>query len=137
MQSVQCPTQSAGHQMKKAHTQITEEHIQRTVKEFLEWDDWRSLRTEHAIERDKNGKVKRKVGELGMPDYLFIRYRPWEIDSAQVIWIEFKSPGEKPTQEQLKWHKAERDRGALVLVVDDIDAFVQWYKQSGLQRRKR
>jgi hypothetical protein len=54
---------------------------------------------------------------------------------AEVLWIEFKRPGEKPRGDQQLWHAAERERGALVMVVDDIDAFLGWYAGSGLQRR--
>jgi hypothetical protein len=86
------------------------------------------------------------VGEPGMPDYLYIRYawigcnksgqfEGWHREDAQVLWIEFKKPGEKPRPDQLAWHEAERARGALVLVVNDIDAFRVWYRDSGLKRR--
>jgi hypothetical protein len=88
------------------------------------------------------------VGEPGMPDRLFIRYNdiafadqcvPDGLDKACgdiVLWIEFKKPGEKPRLDQLEWHEAERARGAMVLVVSDIDDFMRnWYPKSGLQRR--
>jgi hypothetical protein len=93
------------------------------------------------------------VGEPGMPDRLFLRYeefnlippseeppRDWTLDAvtslSQVLWIEFKKPGERPRPDQTAWHEAERARGALVLVVSDIDDFrLNWYPKSGLQRR--
>jgi hypothetical protein len=88
----------------------------------------------------------RAVGEVGQPDYLFIRYDPekqipasWQkgVDCsyAQVLWIEFKAPGKKADAHQLDWHTAERARGALVIVVENIDGFIAWYKSSGLARR--
>jgi hypothetical protein len=86
-----------------------------------------------------------------MPDRLFIRYLNAADPGTQlkhaaagriynplgdVMWIEFKKPGEKPRLDQLEWHEAERARGALVLVVSDIDDFMRnWYPKSGLQRR--
>lgn len=114
---------------------LRESHIQQTVTEFLEWDGWRPIRTEHAIERDEDGGFKRRVGEVGMPDYLFVRYDTHISTSwAQVLWIEFKRPGERPRWDQEVWHVTERLRGALVLVVDSIDDFRAWYAASGLQR---
>jgi hypothetical protein len=97
------------------------------------------------------------VGETGMPDYQFVRYLAGaeiivEPDSggkirailkapaSEVLWIEFKRPGEKPRADQLAWHERERARGALVMVVGDSTGdwwgeFKEWYKTSGLQRR--
>jgi len=124
---------------------VTEAHVQQTVTEFLELDGWRSIRTDPVSDRARG----KGFGELGMPDYLYIRYAvyretglPASLDDPptarlwnQLLWIEYKRPGAKPTAHQIAWHKAERARGALVLVVDDIDAFRKWYAESGLKRR--
>ena len=120
---------------------LTEAHVQQTCTEFLISDGWHAIRTELTVQKER-GRV---VGEVGMPDHLYIRYydalsdrSEWPAHlatSAQVLWIEFKRPGRHPTKQQFAWHKAERARGALVLVVDDIDGFMAWYKASGLQRR--
>ena len=82
------------------------------------------------------------VGENGMPDRLFIRYQfnndgllQYERTYAEVLWIEFKRRGARPRPQQLAWLTAERARGALVRVVDDIDTFRAWYADSGLKRR--
>lgn len=131
-----------------ADPRLTEAHIQRTVKEFLEADGWRAIRTEHALERTKEGKIRRKVGEVGMPDFMFVRYellsrqlgnwpRACYEAACEVAWVEFKRPGKKPTPAQLAWHEAERARGALVIVVDSIERGIAWYKASGLARKVR
>jgi hypothetical protein len=101
---------------------------------------WRVIRSYVA-----NHTHKERFGEPAMPDKLFIRYgtqSPTQPDSgpgfrwAEVMWIEFKKPGERPRPDQIAWHEAERSRGALVKVVDDIDDFMLvWYPKSGLQRR--
>jgi hypothetical protein len=129
---------------KDGRSLLTEAHVQQTVTELLELDGWRAFRTEHAIERNDKGRFKRRVGEVGMPDYLYVRYGPTGntpkdcVERAmytQALWIEFKRPGEKPRPDQNLWHHKERDRGALVLMVDDIDEFRKWYAASGLKRR--
>jgi hypothetical protein len=107
---------------------------------------WRVIRSYVA-----NHTHKERFGEAGMPDKLFLRYLNDGDPSAQlkyaaagriydpqadVMWIEFKKPGERPRPEQVAWHEAERRRGGLVKVVDDIDDFMLvWYPKSGLQRR--
>lgn len=140
---------------KDARSLLTEAHIQQTVTESLQRDGWRAFRTEHAIERNERGGFKRRVGEVGMPDYLYIRHDHPNVAlaldlfpnmteaeirlEAQVLWIEFKKPGEEPTPQQLAWHTAERERGTMVLVVGDLptwwEDFRAWYAASGLKRR--
>lgn len=124
---------------------LKERHIQETITQFLQLDGWRAFRTELTVQRER-GRV---VGERGQPDYLYVRYGIRVVGflydpvvyaikppGAEVLWIEFKRRGENPRPDQLAWHEAERKRGALVLVVDDIDYFIkEWYPSSGLQRR--
>lgn len=89
------------------------------------------------------------VGEPAMPDRIFIRYRHQPSDgdivdeylhrgTADVVWIEFKRPGQKPRADQIAWHQAERERGGMVYVVGETDdwwdIFRAWYAASGLQR---
>lgn len=141
--ALRAPSKPRQHRQARGHEiGLKESHIQQTVTEFLQLEGWRAFRTELTVQRER-GRV---VGERGQPDYLYIRYlftvedtvpayAGWEHEDAQVLWIEFKRPGEKPRPDQLAWHASERARGALVLVVDDIDAFIAWYKASGLQGR--
>ena len=129
------------HTQRQKEIGTTEAHVQQTVTQFLELDGWRAIRTDPVSDRSRG----KGFGEIGMPDYLYVRYEPdsrtataaslGAIAFAEVMWIEFKAPGKAAAGHQIAWHAAERDRGALVLVVDDIDSFRQWYAQSGLQRR--
>ena len=122
---------------------ITEAQVERAVKDLLEADGWRSLKTNPVSNKARGAGF----GEIGMADMLFIRYQCVVIlndtnevidvePSCQVIWIEFKAPGKLPSPHQLTWHTRERARGALVLVVDDVDDFREWYKTSGLMRHQ-
>lgn len=109
-----------GSRQVKKRSSITEAHVQQAVVEFLQLDGWRAFRTELTVQRER-GRV---VGERGQPDYLFIRYRgfvggskfsslasPPSQTCADVVWIEFKRPGETPGKHQLAWHEAERSSG--------------------------
>jgi len=122
---------------------LKEADIQRAVSDLLAADGWRVFRMELTVQLEY-GRV---VGERGMPDCLYIRYMSG-VDAcmcgcsahcvcAQVLWVEFKTPTTKPTECQRAWHMAEVDRGALVLIVDGIDAFRKWYSDSGLARNVR
>lgn len=77
------------------------------------------------------GLLARKMNGLGFrdwPDRLFIpvkiataRKSVWQ---SQVLWVEFKKPGEVPTPSQERMHKDLRSRGQRVVVIDDYDLFV-------------
>jgi hypothetical protein len=115
---------------------IPEKNVQETVRDFMELDGWRAIRTDPVSDRARG----KGFGEVGMPDYLFIRYgaNPMAMlpaSVAEVLWIEFKRKSKLPTVTQMQWHITEINRGALVKVVDDIDDYILWYKDSGLCRR--
>lgn len=120
-----------------------EADIERTCSDLLALDGWRPLKTDPVSDRERG----KGFGELGMADRLYLRYaapvqpiQPLTMAaSAQVMWIEWKRPGEKLKPHQVAWHIAERARGALTLRagVDfeaTVDGFIAWYRRSGLNR---
>ena len=93
-----------------------------------------------------------------MADDLYIRYEYFTLKGdplgpdynrlapqAEVLWIEWKRPGQTAKPHQKAWHAAERARGALVWVAEDtwvtpkdgdpIAAFQAHYRGSGLMRK--
>jgi hypothetical protein len=119
----------------------SEADLERTCTQVLEMDGWRSLKT-NPVSRRAHGKG---FGELGMADYLYIRYETppgtRRRGCAEVCWIEWKRPGTEAHPHQLDWQAAERNRGALVVLADvdfeaTIDGFCAWYEASGLKRSR-
>ncbi len=123
--------------------------IERECTSLLEQDGWRSLRTDPVSDRGRG----KGFGEVGMADHLYFRWpestpkfdpsmdKPLWAAPCQVMWIEFKSAKGKPAKHQIEWHTKERARGALTLIagVDfaaSVEGFNEWYRHSGLQRRK-
>jgi hypothetical protein len=129
---------------------LLEKHIEQTIREFLEWDDWRVFHFEQNFSERK----RKTVGEGGMPDLLCIRYGRGTLgvptDGSSdvvmwlgdvVMWLELKAPKGRVAARQKLWHEAERKRGALTLIAGEdfpatIEGFEQWYRLSGLMRRK-
>lgn len=114
---------------------LSEKHIARTCREFMELDGWRAVGME-PISRREWGKG---TGEIGQPDCLFLRYS-WGV-GAEVIWVEFKSKGGKVGINQSAWHARERQRGGIVWVATQdfdptIESFQALYRRSGFMRRK-
>lgn len=121
-----------------AEVKLLEKHIEQACTQLLEWDGWRSFKMEQNFSERK----MKRTGEAGMPDRLYIRYSycaallvPYRQAISEVLFVEYKLSGQNPRLDQLAWHEAERRRGALVLVVDSIESFREWYSASGLQRR--
>jgi hypothetical protein len=116
--------------------QVKEIDVQCAVVDMLSADGWRAIRTDPVSNKARGTGF----GEISMPDFLFLRY--WRMDNlhndtrpiGEMFWIEFKAPGKVPNLAQLKWHGNERNLGALVLVVDNVDDFREFYKTSGLMR---
>lgn len=121
--------------------------IEAECTKILEEDDWRALRTDPVSDRIRG----KGFGELGMADHLYMRYDPMDTGGtplapspadrsyAQILWIEFKRPGEKAQKHQAAWHIRERARGALTLIAGEdfeatVDGFRKWYAASGLRR---
>jgi len=116
----------------------SEAMIQAECTKLMQEDGWRPLRTDPVSDRSKG----KGFGEVGMADYLYIRYWAWSSASkwqADLLWIEYKAPKGEPQKHQTEWHTKERSRGALTLIagVDfpaSVAGFTEWYKASGLNR---
>ena len=127
-----------------------EAEVEAGITAFLAQDGWRGLKTDPVSDKSRG----KGFGELGMADYLYIRYNPTSVAfgdpgeahlraEAEVLWIEHKRPhGSRIAQNQHDWHKIERARGALTLKAGEdftptVEAFREWYAASGLTRRPR
>ena len=93
---------------------MKEADITRTVRQFLEYRGWSAVRINAG-----------PFGKRGVPDYVFLHY-----GRRLIVWIEFKGPNGRLSDEQSAWIMAERRRGATVLVVNDIDVFIAWYERN-------
>ena len=126
---------------------LLEIDLAKACTDLLALDGWRALKTD-PVSRRAWGKG---FGELGMADYLYIRYasrhrwlgkeRQDHLAYSETMWIEWKTPKGRAAPHQHAWREAERARGALALIAGiDFDAslegFVCWYQKSGLQRRE-
>lgn len=120
-----------------------------TVKPLLKFmaaRGWRAIRHESGFVPGAGS-----YGEKGMPDYQFIRYLKNGV--ACVLWIEAKPPGFRPRCNckpaernpetgrmrkahecrscgQKRWAETERRRGAVVLTVEDVEVFKEWYSKA-------
>ncbi len=136
---------------------MLESEIEAECTKLLEEDGWRALRTDPVSDRSRG----KGFGEPGMADHLYIRYAyskpipqmilnvmdPAKFNArarataSEVMWIEFKRPGEKAKKHQQEWHAKERSRGACTLIAGQdfpatLEGFRAWYQNSGLKRSR-
>lgn len=115
-----------------------EDSIEKAIVQAMVLDGWRPFKMEENFSERK----KKKTGEPGMCDHLFIRYiprdgpcnlncpacdapfvfRPHDFGKTEVLWWEFKASKkvrkrkEFLSKDQVAWVAAERARGALIWV---------------------
>lgn len=119
-------------------TERSEFSVQEECVKFMQEDGWRALRTDPVSDRTKG----KGFGELGMPDYLFMRPDLLQQGRYSVVWVEFKSRLGKLMKHQLEWHNKERARGFTTWIAGQdfgptVDGFRAHYSTSGLMRRAR
>jgi hypothetical protein len=131
---------------------LSESDIERACTDILKLDGWRALKTNPTSDRARG----KGFGEIGMADYLYIRYGGvvwsgaftadgWQLPflGRDVMWIEWKCPRGKLSIRQTAWHLAERACGGLTLIAGidfpaTIEGFREWYvTQSGFNRSIR
>jgi len=121
---------------------VQEKHLQKAGEDILQLDGWRIFR----IEQNFSERKVKCVGEAGAPDGLYIRYNTGvtpraKSQDAQVMFIEWKAPGGTPSTSQRAWIAQETARGGLVLLAGadfpcSVEGFLEYYRASGLMRRK-
>ena len=102
-----------------------EKVAQKQIMEYLTLRGW-------VVERMNSGKIPAKYGtktryislhRTGTPDIQALKKSP--NGYTQVLYVEVKRPGEKPSEEQLAMHDVLRDKaGARVIVAtswEDVD----------------
>ena len=101
---------------------LAEREVTRQVKDFMLYRGWRAVRMQRTVIAGAF-----QSGEPGIPDYLFLRYVSQAKAHVLAIWIEFKGPTGRVSEQQQIWHCDERLKGALVWVVDDFEWFAAEY----------
>jgi hypothetical protein len=111
-----------------SQNKILEKQVTSDVKKYLMLRGWRPLRMQRTVLPGQFSTC-----EPGTPDILFLRYDTTALHSpgwGQMLWIEFKSPAGHLGPKQVEWIDKEKARGAIVLVVDDLDEFVAYYEKA-------
>ncbi len=125
--------------------QLSEEHVTKQVKDFLEWRGWRAIRFQRTMVQLPGGGAF-STGEPGQADWQFVRYIESESvpGAAVVLWVEMKATGKRAycicatkrthqrctACDQISWKARERKRGAVVWTIDSLDVFMREYNRT-------
>lgn len=118
---------------KAGRLKLSEADVVRQVCDFLQARGWRIFRTGYGEIRTME-RIVDTVGEIGMPDFLAVRYKTGCY--CELIWMEFKRPkskgdtGGRLRKSQVSWIALERALGATVVVVDSLVDFMGWYRRN-------
>ena len=98
------------------------------MKDAFDVSDWKDS-PKHLLESDIENPSKKKARAAGWwvrkfkapkmssePDDIFAK-------NGRVFFVEFKAPGKKATEKQLKAHKEMREAGLTVYVCDNLELF--------------
>ena len=135
--------------MSQGHKNPEKILVTKKVRDFLEERRWRAIRHESGYVPGAGS-----FGEPGMADWQFVYYLGGKNGFSVVMWLEMKAPptprnkmrcnckpavrsadGKKQLErahkcrmhQQADWQAAERERGALVMQVDNPEEFAAWY----------
>ena len=107
---------------------ILEKAVTASVTQYLKLRGWRPLRMQRTVLPGQFSTC-----EPGTADVLYIRYDTEALHppgSGRILWVEFKSPSGHLGPKQEEWIAREKSRGAIVLVVDDLQEFVRYYERT-------
>jgi len=67
----------------------------------------------------------------GTPDrYFLLPLKIGDLVFAVTCYVEVKTRGKKPTPEQLARHQELRESGAIVIIADSLDSFIEQFKEA-------
>lgn len=116
---------------------LLERDVSKAIKEFMQLRGWRPLRMQSGTFTNPQFSSFR-VGEPGMPDYLFLYYL--QDSECVALWVEMKRPGDSGkcrcadgklcrVCRQTKWRVDELLRGAVVVQARSLEEFAGWYEK--------
>lgn len=115
---------------------ITENAVENAIIRFMQSLGWRASRNHVGLFQRMNGSGKIKVGTEGFPDWTFIR-KTTSRGANQLMHVEVKAPGKKPTPKQFEVMASLNHIGELSVWADSLDAFKAVYFQNFIEDLER
>lgn len=110
-----------------------EQTISKSIRSFLDarriYNDRLNAGQVQVLKQFKNkdGSIKTfntwlKLCKKGTPDLYFLM-------AGRIYFVECKMRGKKPTEDQLERHAELRRAGAVIIVADSIDSFIEQFNE--------
>ena len=109
--------------------ELTEAQVTRQICDFLRARHWRLTRNHVGRFRTPDGKRWIKSGEKGEADWTATRPLPkgGHVGACQLIYVELKAPGKRPTVIQETWLACRKQEGYKTGWWDSLTSFEEWY----------
>lgn len=113
---------------RRGRLMLSERDVQQQISDWMQLHGWREFATGYG-EIKRGDRLVATVGEVGMPDRLFVRYKA--AGYCELAWVELKRPegvghrGGRLRKAQKDWIRDETLRGAVVLVIDSLDELIE------------
>lgn len=110
-----------------AMPKLSEAAVTRQICDFLRARHWRMTRNQVGRLRSPDGKRWITVGEVGHADWTAVRPRGQRRGDCQLIYVEMKAPGKRPSAAQETWLWCRRQESYLAGWWDSLESFAAWY----------
>lgn len=108
---------------------LSESDVTKQITSYLRAHGWEGWRLHAGVMRGRNGSYI-TVGDAGRADWLFTRPLH-ECGRCEAFFLEAKGNGAKTNPnrraKQQMWQEQMTQSGYLVVQVDSLDKFVDWY----------
>lgn len=114
---------------------LSEADVVRQITDLMKAEGWRCMRLQSGLFVSETRILR--VGEKGLPDWLFLRAGQKGAGWAQCLFVEIKGTGKKPKPDQLAWLADATTAGLLATWTDNLDTFRGWMRTRGLHPEAR
>lgn len=112
---------------------LTEVDVTRQITDLCKAEGWWCMRLQSGLFVAEGRIVK--VGEKGLPDWVFIKRSSISSLNPTCLFVEIKRPGGKPSPDQLAWIDWANKNGLCAGWTDSLDGFINWKRLMLGERR--
>jgi len=112
--------------MSLATRKLSEKIVTKQIVSFMQAHRWRAIRLQSGLFSRPMSQSRVRIGESGMPDWVFVRHcvSGWD----EVLFLEIKATEGLLTDAQMDWHSQARRDGFEVRWFGRFEDFEEFYR---------
>ena len=112
----------------KATLKLSEKIVTEQIVSMMRAHGWRAIRLQSGLFSRPLSQARVRIGEAGMPDYLFLRPLISMTGVAQCVFVEIKTQDGKRTPQQMLWAAEAVSKGFDMICAYGFEDFEAAYK---------